>query len=212
MKREGILTGWRVFFLFCCCFFLPWKEELSISELESFHYPRFPGATSAFFVLCSVGQFWSWFRWNASFFMKLKTWWSRYGTFNNAHVYSFHRFPNWESFLLLALQVNNLRCCFLWNILSSLHLLPSWGNKKAFVVIPGNVTVLHPIVHGMTRWLCFVKWQIRQVLQSHNPNCAIPQKGFTGFASTTNDSRSSPTLKEKKNEMMGATDGLFLSL
>lgn len=30
-----------------------------------------------------------------------------------------------ESFLLLAPQVNNLRCCFLWNILSSLHLLPS---------------------------------------------------------------------------------------
>lgn len=60
------------------------------------------------------------------------------------------------------------------------------------------MAALHPIVHGATRWLCFVKWQIRQVLQSHNPNCAIPQKGFTGFASTTNDSRSSPTLKEEK--------------
>lgn len=102
----------------------------------------------------------------------------------------------YESFVLVAVHVNNLCCCFIWNILFSLHVLPSW--IKAFVVVPGNVAELHSVVHGMTRWLCFVKWQIHQVLQSHNPNCAIPQKGFTGFASTTNDSCSSPTLKEKK--------------
>lgn len=69
---------------------------------------------------------------------------------------------------------------------------------KAFVVVLGSVAELLPIVRGMTRWLCFVKWRIHQVLQSHNPNCTIPQKGFTGFASATNDLHSSPTPEEEK--------------
>lgn len=42
MKREGILTDCRFFFFLL---FSPlWKEKLSISVLESFHYPRLPGA------------------------------------------------------------------------------------------------------------------------------------------------------------------------
>lgn len=102
-----------------------------------------------------------------------------------------------ESFVHPAVHVNNMCCCFIWNIVFSLHVFPSWRNKS-ICVVPGNVAELRPIVHGMTRWLCFVKWQIHQVLQSHNPNCTIPQKGFTGFASATNDSCSSPAPKEKK--------------
>lgn len=102
-----------------------------------------------------------------------------------------------ESFLLLVAHVNNL-CCCIFGIYCSHYVCCPHGGIKAFVVVPGSVAELHPIVHGMTRWLCFVKWQIHQVLQSHNPNCTIPQKGFTGFASATNDSCSSPTPKEKK--------------
>lgn len=165
MKREGILTDCRFFFLL----FSPlWKREtvnisagvFSLSK-ASRSKVKFTISSVALATNLRYGGFFPVFsfskveKWKATFLRETHDvdGPSRYGTFNNL--------------LPVCLTVYQTRVVCeagrqrLWNEWFLLHVLLSWS-VLAFVV-PGTPAELHPIVHVMTRWFCFVKWRARQV-------------------------------------------------
>lgn len=172
---AAIKQSWsvRAYWLTAAFFFLLfsplWKEKLSISVLESFHYPRLPGAKLSLLSISSVALATN-LRYGGGFSVfsfskveKLKATFlqethnvdgpSRYGTFNNLlpvclTVYQTpSRMWGWQ-----AAPVE-------WMILIT---RAAFVERLAFVV-PGTPAELHQIVHVMTRWFCFVKWRARQV-------------------------------------------------
>lgn len=142
MKHEGILTDWR--------FFPTMKRESVNISAGVFSLSKTSCSKVSFpnFLFCTTGRFWTsfWVRerkikcliflWN----LKLDGP-SRYGTFNNAHVYSFHHSPNCLGFL------NHLFCRpYAWIICAAVsfeihyshYMRCLHGEIKAFVVCPAR--------------------------------------------------------------------------
>lgn len=143
---------------------------------------------------------------NAGVFSLSKTSWHKVkflkfsSFFLSTHGFEWGNCQFMLSFVLLTVDVKNLCCCIIYNISSLITCVAFTKKYKHLLVSQAALLSCVQLSMAMTRWLCFVKWQIHQVLQSHNPNCTISQKGVTGFASATNDSRSSPRLSEREKK------------
>lgn len=114
---------------------------------------------------------------------------SRYGTFNNL--------------LPVCLTVYQTRVVCeagrqrLWNEWFLLHVLLSWSVWR----LSSRARRLSCIQSSMS-WpggFVLLSGALARFLQSHNPNCVIPQKGIAGSAPDTNDSCSLATPSEIKN-------------
>lgn len=126
----------RVYLHTGTCFFLPWRTD-SVSMLETLHIN--PRSKISFQNLPHLAAGQSHKRaveWNI---MKLHSWIYLYCLF----MFLFGWLPIFDSFLLLAMLVNDLCSCLSWNI---------WGCSdvkiKAVAVVPG----------GAASHLCLVKW------------------------------------------------------
>lgn len=201
MKREGILTDCRFFFLL----FSPlWKREtvnisagvFSLSK-ASRSKVKFTISSVALATNLRYGGFFPVF--SFSKVEKLKATFlrethdvegpSRYGTFNNL--------------LPVCLTVYQTRVVCeagrqrLWNEWFLLHVLLSWSVWR----LSSRARRLSCIQSSMS-WpggFVLLSGALARFLQSHNPNCVIPQKGIAGSAPDTNDSCSLATPSEIKN-------------
>lgn len=154
------------------------------------------------------------FSWNASFFMKLKTWWSRYGTFNNAHVYSFHCFPklpgfsnhscSWHRRWIICAAVSSgiyyphYTCCLHREIKKRLLSSQAMWLRciQSSMARPGGCVLLSGRFARFYKVIILIAPFLRKASQ------VLPQLQMTP----------APVQRwKRKNEMIGTTDG-FLSL
>lgn len=201
MKREGILTDW----LFFSSFFASVKRETVNISAGVFSLSKASRSKVKFtkYFFCSAGhQFKIWRGFSVFSFSKvekLKAIFlrethnvdgpSRYGTFNNLRPVCLTVYQT-----RVVCEAGRQR---LWNEWFLLHVLLSWSVWR----LSSRARRLSCIQSSMS-WpggFVLLSGALARFLQSHNPNCVIPQKGIAGSAPDTNDSCSLATPSEIKN-------------